>query len=81
MLIMKSIFDHLNSTFQYLTSPERLLVSRSELFVLFVHSPVFIQILGDHVETTLVGFGLFIVVLLLYYLIRRSQAKTKCKLQ
>ena len=81
MLIMKSIFDHLNSTFQYLTSPERLLVSGPELFVLFLHSAVFIQILGDHVETTLVGFGLFIVVLLLYYLIRRSQTKTKCKLQ
>ncbi|CAF0985449.1 unnamed protein product [Adineta ricciae] len=34
-------------------------------------------IFGDRIETTIVGFCLSIVVVLLYYLIRRSQAKTR----
>ncbi|UJR38136.1 hypothetical protein I4U23_030815 [Adineta vaga] len=34
-------------------------------------------IFGDRIETTIVGFCLFIVVVLLYYLIRKSQAKAR----
>jgi hypothetical protein len=56
------------------------------LWVLFFSSPscfrltmIFLnQIRGDQFETTLVGFGLLIVVVLLTYLIRRS--KSRCKL-
>ncbi|CAF4036383.1 unnamed protein product [Rotaria sp. Silwood2] len=43
----------------------------------YLMSPDGPLIFGDRTENTIVGFCLLVVVLLLYYLIRRSQAKTR----
>ncbi|CAF3655549.1 unnamed protein product [Adineta steineri] len=43
----------------------------------YIASPAGHLIFGDRIETTIVGFCLFIVAVLLYYLIRRSQAKVR----
>ncbi|CAF1377531.1 unnamed protein product [Rotaria sordida] len=59
MKIPDFISENVNITYQYLMSPNGLLI------------------FGDRMENTIVGFCLLIVVFLLYYLIRRSQAKPR----
>ena len=78
MTISNQISTHFNLTYQYLTSPETHLVSDYPWVFCIVMS-LFFEIFGDHVETTVVGFFLSIVVAVLYYLIRRSQSKARCK--
>ncbi len=80
MMIPNFISKNFNNTYQYLRSPDGLLVSLSCFSFFFVHSfSNFNQSFEDRIETTIVGFCLSIVVVLLYYLIRRSQARTRCK--
>ncbi|CAF3432687.1 unnamed protein product [Rotaria socialis] len=61
MKIPSFISDSVNITYQYLITRDGFLS----------------QIFGEHLENTIVGFCLLIVVFLLYYLIRRSQAKVR----